>query len=236
MTAGLEGPDDTLLVRVSASGPREARATGNRAPDPRALRSRAAVVEAATTLFLRQGYLGASVEDIAASAAVSKRTVYNNFGDKERLFTEIVLGVTATAEHFAEQLVGALRKADDVVPALYELARRHITATTLPQVVRLRRLIIAEAARFPELAREYHERAPGRVIGALADAFAELDRRGELRAPDPRRAAEHFSFLVLGATLDRAMFDPDAGTPPGEELDRIADDAVRAFLGAYAPA
>jgi TetR/AcrR family transcriptional repressor of mexJK operon len=197
------------------------------------VRTRAAVVEAATTLFLRQGYLGTSVEDIAVFAAVSKRTVYNNFEDKEHLFTEIVLGVTATAEEFADKLVGALHNAEDVPAALHDLARRHITAVTMSQVIRLRRLIISEAARFPELARKYRSRAPGRVITALASAFTALDEQGKLRVPNPQRAAEHFCFLVLGAPLDEAMFNPEAATPTQDELNRIADDGVRVFLAAY---
>ncbi|WP_285504815.1 TetR/AcrR family transcriptional regulator [Actinokineospora sp. NBRC 105648] len=226
--------DDTLLVRVSATGPAAAQGTPReRGPDPRSVRTRAAVVEAATTLFLRHGYLGTSVEDIAALAAVSKRTVYNNFQDKERLFTEIVIGVTATAERFADHLLGALSDAPDVPAALGELARRHLAAITAPQVVRLRRLVVSEASRFPDLAREYHRRAPGRVLAALADAFAALHERGELAAPDPVRAAEHFSFLVLGAALDRAMFDPESEPPAAAELERVADDAVRVFLAAY---
>ena len=51
--------------------------------------------------------------------------------------------------------------------------------------------------------------------------------------PDPQRAAEHFAFLVLGATLDRAMFEGEQSVPPNAELQRTADDAARAFLAAY---
>ena len=75
--------------------------TRDRDQDPRVVRSRAAVVAAATALFLERGYLDTSVDEVAARASVSKRTVYNAFADKERLFTEVVLGVTAIAEQFA---------------------------------------------------------------------------------------------------------------------------------------
>lgn len=232
------GGGEVLVVHVAADRPASARGTAARADrgtDPRALRTRAAVVEAATTLFLRHGYQGTSVEDIASMATVSKRTVYNNFGDKERLFTDIVLGITATAEQFATELVGELHDVDDdIATALSDLARRHLAAVTRPQVLRLRRLIIAESGRFPQLAREYHRRAPGRVLAAIATALGSLADRGVLRVPDPNRAAEHFSFLVLGATLDRAMFEgPDTALADAER-DRIAEDGVRAFLAAYA--
>jgi TetR/AcrR family transcriptional repressor of mexJK operon len=238
MAASDAGNDADLVVRVSLRGrdrdtAREGSPRGHRSQDPRALRSRVAIVEAATLLFLERGYVDTSVDDIAARAAVSKRTVYNNFVDKERLFTEIVLGVTSTAERFADELVAPLRQADDVAAALHDLARQHLASVTRPQIVRLRRLISAESARFPELAREYHRRAPGRVLAALAAAFEDLGRQGRLRIGSPETAAEHFAFLVVGATLDRAMFEGEAGLPSGPELDRLADSGAEVFLAAH---
>jgi TetR/AcrR family transcriptional repressor of mexJK operon len=233
-----EPQDDELLVRVPLGTPRRAAAAHDRdrTDNPRVRRSRAAIVEAATRLFLERGYVDTSVDDIAARAAVSKRTVYNNFGDKERLFSAIVLGITATAEQFAGDLGASLADVEDVPGALHDLARRHLASVTRPQVVRLRRLISAESGRFPDLAREYHRRAPERVVAALAVAFEGLDRRGLLRVPDPRRAAEHFAFLVVGATLDRVMFDGEAAVPPAAEAKALARDGVEVFLSAYAPA
>jgi TetR/AcrR family transcriptional repressor of mexJK operon len=227
--------DDELVVRVSLRGPQrgEPPAGRDRALDPRVVRSRAAVVEAATALFLERGYVATSVDDIAARASVSKRTLYNNFADKEALFTEIVLGVTAAAEEFAGEMTATLADVDDVRTALHELARRHLASVTRPQVVRLRRLISAESGRFPELAREYHRRAPGRVVAALAGAFARLGSRGLLVVSDPARAAEHFAFLVVGATLDRVMFEGEEGLPTEAEIDRLAHDGAEVFLAAH---
>ena len=228
--------DDALIVRVSPAGPGEVRrgARTERGLDPRTRRTRAAIVEAATTLFLRHGYQGTSTDDIARLAAVSKRTVYNNFGDKERLFTEIILGITVTAERLADELVLELGQAEDVPAALHDAAHRLLDAVTRPLILQLRRLLIAEAGRFPDLARDYYRAAPGRVLGGLAAAIGSLAERGALVAPDPRRAAEHFAFLVLGATLDRAMFEGEQSVPSDAERRRTADDAARVFLAAYA--
>src|SRR5262245_63519356 len=77
------------------------RFSGPRADDPRVVRTRAAVVDAARTLFLRNGYAGTTMEDIAALAGLAKRTVYNNYPDKDALFDQIIQEVIAYAAEFA---------------------------------------------------------------------------------------------------------------------------------------
>jgi TetR/AcrR family transcriptional repressor of mexJK operon len=195
------------------------------AVDPRVIRSRAAVLEAAATLFLRNGFAATTMDDIAETAGVSKRTVYNNFADKEALFREVVMAATVVAERFAAEAAAELADPEDLPAALFALARRLAATVTSPEVLRLRRLLIGEAHRFPDLAAEYYRLAPGRVIATLAAAL-----RGRLGITDPDRAAEQLAFLVLGAALDRAMFD---GPPDADALARAADDGVRTFLAAY---
>jgi TetR/AcrR family transcriptional repressor of mexJK operon len=100
----------------------------------------------------------------------------------------------------------------------------------------MRRLIVSESGRFPELARAYYERVPEHVMTSLAAQFGELAGHGLLRIDDPAVAAGHYAFLVLGTPLDRAMFlGPGHGLSEAD-LDRHADEAARAFLAAYGPA
>lgn len=217
---------DELIVRIGA---------GQVAAGPAS--KRAAIVLAATDLFLAKGYDGTSTDQIAAAASVSKQTVYNQFGDKQTLFHEIILGVTATAEQFAADLpasVAGVRAPEDLEPALRELARRYLAAVMTPRVLALRRLMIGEAHRFPRLAADYYERGPARVLGALADVFERLSLRRLLAADDPVVTAEHFAYIVLGRPLDRGMFDVDAA-PAVEELNAAADRAVAFFLAATRP-
>jgi TetR/AcrR family transcriptional repressor of mexJK operon len=102
-----------------------------------------------------------------------------------------------------------------------------------PQVLQLRRLVIGEAARFPELAQAYYQRAPEHVMAALASHLHKLAERGLLHVEDPLLAASHFAFLVLGQPLDKAMFSAIEHTPGTDELGQQADAAVRVFLAAY---
>lgn len=231
---GEPDPAGDLVVRIArgpVASPAGARSRGRSD-------KRAAIVEAATALFLRHGYTDTVTEDIAAAAGVSKQTVYNHFGDKQRLFTEIIIGVSATAERFVAEIDAACETvltADDVEPTLIALGHRQLVAATSPQVVALRRLVIGEATRFPELAAAYYERAPGRVLSATAGLLGHLSERGLLVALDATEAARHFAFLVLGYPLDHGMFHRD-GTPPSDtEIRRRTAAAVRVFLAAYRP-
>src|SRR5262245_9488893 len=174
------------------------RFAGPRADDPRVVRTRAAVVEAARTLFLRQGYAGTTMEEIAAVAGLTKRTLYNNYGGKDVLFTQIVVGVIAYAEEFARGLheeftVGIT--AANLRDSLHNLGRRLALRIVHPEVIALRRLLIGEAREFPALATEYFDRAPGQVLEALASGFAHLGRVGLLRVTDPEQAAAQFAYL-----------------------------------------
>jgi TetR/AcrR family transcriptional regulator, mexJK operon transcriptional repressor len=191
------------------------------------------ILEAAATLFLRNGYLGTSVDDIAALAHVSKQTVYTHFADKEQLFAELIRGNISRVDAFVESVTAGLGETNALEDDLRAFARRHVRTVLLPEAVQLRRLVIGETGRFPQLAREYYERAPQRVITALAQQLARLAERGLLRIDDPSLAANHLAWLILGSPLDAAMFGLGDAGGAAEDLDRVADAAVEVFLAAY---
>lgn len=212
------------------------RFAGPRANDPRVVRSRAAVVEAARTLFLRKGYAGTTMEEIAALAGLTKRTVYNNYAGKNALFTQIVVEVIAYAEKFArdlrEEFTVAITAAN-LRDSLENLGRRLALGIVRPEVIALRRLLIGEAREFPALATDYFDRAPGRVLEALASGFAHLGRVKLLRVPNARYAAAQFAYLVAGEPLDRAVL---VGTiPPKAHVIACAREGVETFLARYGP-
>jgi TetR/AcrR family transcriptional regulator, mexJK operon transcriptional repressor len=214
----------------------EKNAVGERKARPRRagrLASAGVIREAATTLFLRSGYLGTSMEEVATVAGVSKQTVYTHFADKERLFTDLILGATNRADDFLQYMTTVLQDTDDLETDLRQVARRYLGTVLQPELLLLRRLVIGESGRFPELAHTYYERAPERTLDTLASSFQRLAERGLLRLDDAPLAARHFAYLVLGAPLDRAMFCGGDGEMTPAELERQADAAVRAFLAAY---
>ena len=102
------------------------------------------------------------------------------------------------------------------------------------RLMQLRRLVIGEAGRFPELGRAFYERGPGGASRPWRRLRAP-DRARAARADDPELAAAHFNWLVMSAPVSRAMLLGDAAIPTAAELDRYADGGVRAFLAAYGP-
>jgi TetR/AcrR family transcriptional regulator, mexJK operon transcriptional repressor len=201
--------------------------------ESRSARKRQAIIDAATTLFLDNGYQGTSMDEIAARAAASKQTVYKNFADKERLFSEIILSTLDRAAEPVGAEVRALPGTEDLARDLGALARRYVTAVLQPRVVQLRRLVIGESGRLPALSRTYYEQAAERTLAGLADAFERLAKRGLLKIDDAGLAAAHFAFLVLGPPLDRALFHAHDERLAPAERDRFADAGVRVFLAAY---
>ena len=208
---------------------------GEHVIEDRSARKRRGILDAATTLFLRHGYLGTTMDQIAAFAAVSKPTVYKFFPDKEQLFTEIVLGALDRAgEPFRAELA-SLGATDRLAVDLQQLARRYLATVTQPAVLQLRRLVIGASHQLPALAEAYYQRAPEQTMQALAACFRQLADRGLLRPGDPLVAASHFAFLVLGRALDKSLFCGDKPFTDAE-LTAQADAGAAAFLAVYARA
>jgi AcrR family transcriptional regulator len=199
----------------------------------RSTRKRRAILEAATTVFLRNGYVGTSMDEIAALAAVSKQTIYKHFADKESLFSEIVISTVNAASDPVYNEVTNLKDTGDVEADLRDLARRQLGRVMQPRLLQLRRLVIGEAGRFPELGRTFYERGAGRTLAALATAFERLAERGVLQLDDPLLAAAHFNWLIMSNPLNQAMLLGHDEPPAAAELDRCVDTGVRVFLAAY---
>jgi len=190
---------------------------------------RAAILAAARGLFLADGFDRSSVDAVAAQAGVSKRTVYDYFGDKRALLLAVV-------EQAAESLMGSielaidedLADAKDLEPALVTFAVRIATATIgSSDYAALIRLVTMESANLPGLDNHRLAEAPE---DALAAQLAEFGRQGLLHVPDPRLAADHFIglTLLLAQNSVRPLTDPDHA-----RVRQIIVEGVRAFLRAY---
>lgn len=227
---------DRLLGSIQpGAGQTGSDALGAGVPEGRTAQKRRAILNAATEVFLQHGYLGASMDEVAARAAVSKQTVYKQFEDKKHLFAEVILGpILQAVGRYEQAYADTLDGADDVRQALGDLARRYFDHLTQPGVIQLRRLVLAEADRFPDISGAWFERAFHRTLVLLGESLARLAGRGMLRElPDPTLAAYQFAGLIMYKPMNQMMFAGTHSAPSAEELERIADQAVEMFLAAY---
>jgi TetR/AcrR family transcriptional regulator, mexJK operon transcriptional repressor len=199
----------------------------------RSAQKRRAILDAATNVFLEKGYLGASMDEIAALAPVSKQTVYKQFSTKEALFVEIVRSTTNQASDKVHNEMPNFGAGEDPAEYLRTYAYRQLTVVLQPRIMQLRRLVIGEVGRFPELAKALFVGGPKRAISALGAALRELADRGHLVIDDPNLAASQFNWLIMGEPLNRVMLLGDDAVPTPAELRRHAADSVRMFLAAY---
>ncbi|GLZ76151.1 hypothetical protein Afil01_09580 [Actinorhabdospora filicis] len=199
-------------------------------PSGASLRKRRDMAGAAVAEFLQEGYAAASMDKIAKRAGVSKPTVYQHYGSKERLFLAVIADVLTRA--YAD--VPPLAAADDLASAEAALTG-YLTAWTrrvlAEDVIALRRLVIGEVARFPQLGRLWF-RVTGELMDApLERALADLTAKGVLDVAEPALAVRQLIGLTLAGPQLVVTFLP--GEEPAR-LDATVAAGVAVFCGHYA--
>lgn len=196
---------------------------------------RLAILEAARDLFLELGVERTSMDAISARAGVSKRTVYDYYGDKRRLLLGVVERAGETAlgalsglvqEHLADEAVAASPSgfAGAVTGFATDLGASLIASTDYTAAVRL---IAENESLLPELENHPLDEAHSQV---LAERFAHFAAAGLLRGDDPRLAADHFNALTTLRVLNEPL--RLRGNP--ERVRQIMTDGTEAFVRAYA--
>jgi TetR/AcrR family transcriptional repressor of mexJK operon len=207
-------------------------APGGATSSSRGAGKRAAILESAQQVFFANGFVGTSVDEVAAKASVSKQTVYKHFTNKEALFREVVMNVVRARDVgvTAEMLSAGEGSFEE---QLRSFARFFLKGVMQPDVLRLRRLVIGEVGRFPQLGEAFHELGPKRAADQMALALRELSAQHGFFLQDPYMAAQHLLCLILSIPLDQAMLLGDEHGFTEAALDRYADEGVGVFLRAY---
>ncbi len=183
------------------------------------------VLDAAFEVFCESGYR-ASIDAVAKRANVARQTVYNNFPNKEALFSAAM----ATGVHalFAELENGN----GDWKARFVRFSLQFRARVFSPPLVKFRRLMLCEVSRFPELSRSFYTNTVLLSRKQMAQLIGRAMQDGCLRAEDPNEAAHIFLNLVLGS--DDLMVLYDAGQPDPADEERKVLRAIELFQRLYA--
>ena len=187
------------------------------------------VLDGARTVFMRDGFEGASVDDIVREAGVSKATLYSYFPDKRLLFIEVAkIECQSQSEAAIAQVAGSANVREALTTAAKRMTRFFMSDVGL----QVHRIIVGESQRFPEIGREFFESGPARVHESLRQFLRKSVDAGHLKIDDIDLAADQFPELCK-AGLHLKMVLGLREPPTDEEIDRVIDGAVDLFLCKY---
>lgn len=186
------------------------------------------LLDVARGVFLEFGYRGASMDEVAKRAKISKSSLYREHSSKKALYAAVVHAWARAGRDAMRPSLERLRGSGDLRSRLIELAQTMRAGILSPPVLEMRRLVTAEAQSQPEVARVFLEESWNSNIRNLAKALGEIADGGELRIDDPDAAAAQFTWLVIGAPLNARLLSAVVDEPPVET-------AVDLFLAGYAP-
>ena len=209
----------TQLTRV-------ARRPGAGRPTPEQARQRHdELLDSALDLFLDKGFEQATIEAIAASVGMTKRTVYSRYATKAALFK------AAVQRSIERQIVPpatlAALDTGDFAQAITALARLRVAQVMTPAGLKQQRIINTESYRFPEIFTMAYELSTRPVVEFLANLLRRETVAGRLAISDPERAANVFLSMVVSGPI-RILVSGHRLTPA--EITERLEFAIQLFL------
>ncbi|MEO3413172.1 TetR/AcrR family transcriptional regulator [Roseovarius sp. CAU 1744] len=187
------------------------------------------VLEGARSIFMRDGFEGASVDDIARAAGVSKATLYSYFPDKRLLFSEVARIECNRQAEEALEVIGVGAPIDTV---LHEAASRIVRFYLSGFGQQVYRICVAEAHRFPELGQRFYKSGPALVRDRMSQVLTSYVESGVLKIDDMDLAANQFGELCKSDMFVRCLCGLDCDVTE-ENIERVVNGAVEMFLARY---
>ncbi len=193
-----------------------------------------ALLDAATTVFMRKGYGLSSIGQIAQAAGVSTRTIYERFSNKAELLVAVIRRLMG--RELGQMIESGTYDNEDPEVALTAFGMALIERVTSADAIGLFRIGVADSERFPDpdLARQIYEAGPWQTQRAVASYLNNQCNRGKLTLEDPLKAASLFIHLISSEPREHALFKcfPDDGTwTPHAHVKSV----VRLFLRGTLP-
>lgn len=187
------------------------------------------VLQGARDVFLRDGFEGASVDDIARAAGVSKATLYSYFPDKQQMFMEMACEECLA---MAEEATGKVDLSLPPQVVLAPAAEQIVSLLLSPFAQAMFRICVAESDRFPELGRRFYETGPLLGRQRIGDYLRAATARGELKIDDFDMAADQFAELCRANLWPRMVFGIQTEFTT-DEIRYVAEEAARTFIARF---
>ena len=167
-----------------------------------------AIIKAACHYFLQYGYNGATTDLIQKKAGVSKATLYNHFPTKESLFASVV---NTQCKLFVEQVRAISLPDTHFSESLFRIGEAYLTLLLAPENQALFRAVVAEAPRFPGLAKPFYDAGPASILPVIAEAVNRALQKHELAVNgcEPLRLATDFITVLRGKSQMYCLLHPD---------------------------
>lgn len=198
-------------------------------PEPEA-KKRREIIDGARRVFFDKGFDGASMDEIARASGVSKATIYVYFASKEELFQALV---TVDRRKSAERLFEFDPGDPDVANLLQRIGVSFMTMMVQPDHIRLVRMVMGVAEKFPSIGRAFFESGPCEGGRRLADLLARQRDIGNLVDMDDCEAAAFQFFGLCQGNLAKGLLFGTQQQPTAEEIAATVARGVRVFLAAY---
>jgi len=184
------------------------------------------LIAAALDEFVERGYEAAKLADVARRAGVTKGTIYLYFESKEALFKavvrETIVPVIAQGEALARSFTGSARE------LLEQLVREYWRLVGETALAGIPKLMMAEAATFPELTRFYYDEVVTRGHRLMAGVIERGIKNGEFRPVDVRVAAKLAMSPLMHAVVARRAFA--SCMPEGFNVQQYLDTHIDLYL------
>jgi TetR/AcrR family transcriptional regulator, mexJK operon transcriptional repressor len=194
---------------------------------PRSLRKYRAILEAASRMFIAQGFGPTSMDAVADAARVSKRTVYDHFENKHTLFTAVIETLCAEiVPPSVEQLA-----VDDprIETVLESLGNQFLKGIYSHKQIELFRTVVTDARTFPELGRLMFDGPIKHSEYVIADYFRRQAAAGKIKVSTPELAAAQFMGMLKTNLHVKLLMKPGARAAQ-REIGEIAKASVELFL------
>jgi TetR/AcrR family transcriptional regulator, mexJK operon transcriptional repressor len=190
------------------------------------------LLEAATRVFVRSGYVSSSIQKVAREAGVSTRTIYERYKNKGELLGAVV-------SHLVENDLTTVMSAAElsrlsVNEALLTIGKTITSRLVSPTVSSLLRLLVTEGRSFPNLALKMRERTKDRFDDAVEQYFRLQVENGVLMLRDPARSASLFTQMINGELMNGVLFGTNTPVPEAQVHEHITF-VVDFFLRAATP-